>query len=61
MFLTKKLENSNLWAISLNSLISSQVLKSLDELGDYIRVKFSRHRLSHRPELYDETDFELDS
>ncbi|XP_048061394.1 serine palmitoyltransferase 3 [Megalobrama amblycephala] len=38
-----------------------KVLQSLDELGDYIRVKFSRHRHSHRPELYDETDFELDS
>lgn len=38
-----------------------QVLQSLDELGDYIKVKFSRHRSSYRPELYDETDFELDS
>ncbi|XP_050981863.1 serine palmitoyltransferase 3 [Labeo rohita] len=38
-----------------------KVLQSLDELGDDIRVKFSRHRRSYRPELYDETDFELDS
>uniref|UniRef100_A0A673LNP6 serine C-palmitoyltransferase n=1 Tax=Sinocyclocheilus rhinocerous TaxID=307959 RepID=A0A673LNP6_9TELE len=38
-----------------------KVLQSLDELGDDIKVKFSRHRSSYRPELYDETDFELDS
>ncbi|XP_026079357.1 serine palmitoyltransferase 3 isoform X1 [Carassius auratus] len=38
-----------------------KVLQSLDELGDDIKLKFSRHRSSYRPELYDETDFELDS
>uniref|UniRef100_A0A673JPX1 Serine palmitoyltransferase 3-like n=1 Tax=Sinocyclocheilus rhinocerous TaxID=307959 RepID=A0A673JPX1_9TELE len=38
-----------------------KVLQSLDELGDHIRVKFSCHRPSHRQELYNETDFELDS
>ncbi len=38
-----------------------QVLQSLDELGDDIKVKFSRHKSSYRPELDEETDFELDS
>ncbi|KAL2083299.1 hypothetical protein ACEWY4_021072 [Coilia grayii] len=38
-----------------------KVLQALDETGDLLRVKFSRHRHSARPELYDETDYELDS
>ncbi|XP_076141606.1 serine palmitoyltransferase 3 [Alosa pseudoharengus] len=38
-----------------------KVLQALNETGDLLRVKFSRHRPSLRPELYDETDYELDS
>ncbi|XP_062375602.1 serine palmitoyltransferase 3 [Sardina pilchardus] len=38
-----------------------KVLQALDETGDLLRVKFSRHRISLRPELFDETDYELDS
>ncbi|KAJ8360352.1 hypothetical protein SKAU_G00168770 [Synaphobranchus kaupii] len=38
-----------------------KVLCAMDELGDYLGLKFSRQTTSDRPELYDETDFELDS
>ncbi|KAJ8412744.1 hypothetical protein AAFF_G00116950 [Aldrovandia affinis] len=38
-----------------------KVLGALDELGDYLVLKFSRRTPSPRPELYDEMDFELDS
>ncbi|KAJ8248058.1 hypothetical protein GJAV_G00237770 [Gymnothorax javanicus] len=38
-----------------------KVLTALDELGDYLVLKFSRRTPSPRPALYDETDFELDS
>ncbi|KAG5266893.1 hypothetical protein AALO_G00237470 [Alosa alosa] len=38
-----------------------KVLQALNETGDLLRVKFSRHRPSLRPALYDETDYELDS
>ncbi|XP_036402760.1 serine palmitoyltransferase 3 isoform X1 [Megalops cyprinoides] len=38
-----------------------KVLGTLDEVGDYLVLKFSRRTPSPRPELYDETDFELDS
>ncbi|XP_029449413.1 serine palmitoyltransferase 3-like [Rhinatrema bivittatum] len=36
------------------------VLNALDEMGDFLQVKYSRHSRSSRPELYDETNFELD-
>uniref|UniRef100_A0A8C3IJ99 Aminotransferase class I/classII large domain-containing protein n=2 Tax=Emydidae TaxID=8476 RepID=A0A8C3IJ99_CHRPI len=35
------------------------VLNALDELGDFLQLKYSRHSRSSRPELYDETSFEL--
>nr|XP_033795534.1 serine palmitoyltransferase 3-like [Geotrypetes seraphini] len=35
------------------------VLNELDEIGDFLQVKYSRHSKSSRPELYDETNFEL--
>ncbi|KAM4607167.1 serine palmitoyltransferase 3 [Polymixia lowei] len=38
-----------------------QVLHHLNEVGDALCLKFSRRKYSPRPELYDETDFELDS
>ncbi|XP_035256777.1 serine palmitoyltransferase 3 isoform X1 [Anguilla anguilla] len=38
-----------------------EVLSALDELGDYLVLKFSRRTHSPRPEFYDDTDFELDS
>ncbi|ELW69961.1 serine palmitoyltransferase 3 isoform X1 [Tupaia chinensis] len=37
-----------------------KVLEALDEMGDLLHLKYSRHRKSARPELYDETSFELD-
>uniref|UniRef100_A0A8C3YJY2 serine C-palmitoyltransferase n=1 Tax=Catagonus wagneri TaxID=51154 RepID=A0A8C3YJY2_9CETA len=37
-----------------------KVLEALDEIGDLLHVKYSRHRKSARPELYDETSFELE-
>ncbi|KAM6464135.1 serine palmitoyltransferase 3 [Liasis olivaceus] len=40
--------------------ILDTVLDALDELGDYLCLKYSRHAKSSRPELYDETSFELD-
>ncbi|XP_039176407.1 serine palmitoyltransferase 3 isoform X1 [Crotalus tigris] len=36
------------------------VLNALDELGDFLYLKYSRHAKSSRPELYDETSFELE-
>ncbi|KAG7262064.1 hypothetical protein CRUP_005084, partial [Coryphaenoides rupestris] len=36
------------------------VLHHLDEVGDHLCLKFSRRKYSPRPELYDESDFELD-
>ncbi|XP_074919562.1 serine palmitoyltransferase 3 [Chelonoidis abingdonii] len=36
------------------------VLNALDELGDFLQLKYSRHSRSSRPELYDETSFELE-
>nr|XP_045741350.1 serine palmitoyltransferase 3 [Mirounga angustirostris] len=36
------------------------VLENLDEMGDLLQLKYSRHRKSTRPELYDETSFELE-
>ncbi|KAM9249606.1 serine palmitoyltransferase 3 [Dugong dugon] len=36
------------------------VLEALDELGDLLQLKYSRHRKSPRPELYNETSCELD-
>uniref|UniRef100_A0A8C0D5K8 Serine palmitoyltransferase long chain base subunit 3 n=1 Tax=Balaenoptera musculus TaxID=9771 RepID=A0A8C0D5K8_BALMU len=36
------------------------VLEALDEMGDLLHVKYSRNRKSARPELYDETSFELE-
>uniref|UniRef100_A0A673BYS2 serine C-palmitoyltransferase n=1 Tax=Sphaeramia orbicularis TaxID=375764 RepID=A0A673BYS2_9TELE len=38
----------------------NQVLHHLDEVGDALCLKFSRQKYSLRPDLYDETDFELD-
>ncbi|XP_003134305.1 serine palmitoyltransferase 3 [Sus scrofa] len=37
-----------------------KVLEALDEIGDLLHVKYSRHRKSARPELYDESSFELE-
>ncbi|XP_036273967.1 serine palmitoyltransferase 3 isoform X2 [Pipistrellus kuhlii] len=36
------------------------VLEALDEMGDLLNLKYSRNKKSARPELYDETSFELD-
>ncbi|XP_019404664.1 PREDICTED: serine palmitoyltransferase 3 [Crocodylus porosus] len=36
------------------------VLNALDELGDFLQLKYSRNSKSSRPELYDETSFELE-
>ncbi|XP_075383951.1 serine palmitoyltransferase 3 [Tenrec ecaudatus] len=36
------------------------VLEALDQLGDLLQLKYSRHRKSPRPDLYDETSFELE-
>ncbi|XP_033041481.1 serine palmitoyltransferase 3 isoform X1 [Trachypithecus francoisi] len=36
------------------------VLEALDEMGDLLQLKYSRHKKSARPELYDETSFELE-
>ncbi|XP_069464435.1 serine palmitoyltransferase 3-like [Ambystoma mexicanum] len=38
-----------------------EVLQALDEMGDFLRIKYSRRARSFRPELYDETCFELDA
>uniref|UniRef100_A0AAY4E8U9 serine C-palmitoyltransferase n=1 Tax=Denticeps clupeoides TaxID=299321 RepID=A0AAY4E8U9_9TELE len=38
-----------------------KVLDALDEVGDALSIKFSRQKFSPRSELYDGTDFELDS
>lgn len=38
-----------------------QVLHHLNEVGDLLCLKFSRKKYSSRPDLSDETDFELDS
>ncbi|XP_058535680.1 serine palmitoyltransferase 3 [Ochotona princeps] len=35
------------------------VLEAVDEIGDLLQVKYSRHRTSPRPELCDELSFEL--
>ncbi|XP_074844576.1 serine palmitoyltransferase 3 [Carettochelys insculpta] len=40
--------------------ILDTVLNALDELGDLLQLKYSRHSKSSRPELYDETSFELE-
>ncbi|XP_045384350.1 LOW QUALITY PROTEIN: serine palmitoyltransferase 3 [Lemur catta] len=36
------------------------VLEAIDEMGDLLHLKYSRHMQSARPELYDETSFELE-
>ncbi|XP_012495894.1 PREDICTED: serine palmitoyltransferase 3 [Propithecus coquereli] len=36
------------------------VLEAIDEMGDLLHLKYSRHVKSARPELYDETSFELE-
>ncbi|KAJ1156691.1 hypothetical protein NDU88_009409 [Pleurodeles waltl] len=36
------------------------VLQAVDEMGDFLRIKYSRQVRSSRPELYDEASFELD-
>ncbi|GCB60507.1 hypothetical protein scyTo_0006879 [Scyliorhinus torazame] len=36
------------------------VLNVLDEMGDYLQFKYSRRSPCVRPELYDESDFEMD-
>ncbi|XP_063147421.1 serine palmitoyltransferase 3 [Candoia aspera] len=40
--------------------ILDTVLDALDELGDFLGLKYSRNARSSRPELYDETSFELE-
>lgn len=37
-----------------------KVLSAIDELGDFLQIRFSRHSRSARPELFDETNFELE-
>nr|DBA27092.1 TPA: hypothetical protein GDO54_011271 [Pyxicephalus adspersus] len=37
------------------------VLDALDEMGDFLRLKYSRHPRSDRVVLYDEPNFELDA
>ncbi|XP_043912170.1 serine palmitoyltransferase 3 [Protopterus annectens] len=37
-----------------------KVLSAIDELGDFLHIRFSRHSRSLRPELFDETNFELE-
>uniref|UniRef100_A0A3B4ZSZ7 serine C-palmitoyltransferase n=1 Tax=Stegastes partitus TaxID=144197 RepID=A0A3B4ZSZ7_9TELE len=39
----------------------NQVLHHMNEVGDALCLKFSRRKYSSRPDLCDETDFELDS
>ncbi|XP_068183115.1 serine palmitoyltransferase 3 isoform X2 [Antennarius striatus] len=39
----------------------NQVLHHLNEVGDALCLKFSRQKFSSRPDLFDETDFELHS
>ncbi|KAM4591348.1 serine palmitoyltransferase 3 [Odontesthes bonariensis] len=39
----------------------NQVLQHLNEVGDSLCLKFSRRKYSPRTDLYEETDFELDS
>lgn len=39
----------------------NQVLRHMNEVGDALCLKFSRRKYSSRPDLGDETDFELDS
>ncbi|XP_049927707.1 serine palmitoyltransferase 3-like [Epinephelus moara] len=39
----------------------NQVLHHLNEVGDTLCLKFSRLKYTPSPDLYDETDFELDS
>ncbi|KAL4641385.1 serine palmitoyltransferase 3 isoform X1 [Arapaima gigas] len=38
-----------------------KVLCALDEIGDYLGLKFSRRKFTLRPDLYDEAHFDLDS
>ncbi|XP_063774612.1 serine palmitoyltransferase 3-like [Pseudophryne corroboree] len=37
------------------------VLDALDEMGNFLRLKYSRHSRSDRPAIYDETDVDLDA
>lgn len=37
-----------------------QVLNALDELGDFLHLKYSRYSKSSHPELYEETRLELE-
>ncbi|XP_066478549.1 serine palmitoyltransferase 3 [Tiliqua scincoides] len=37
-----------------------KVLNALDELGDFLQLKYSQNSRSSRPELYDEMSFELE-
>ncbi|XP_054844177.1 serine palmitoyltransferase 3 [Eublepharis macularius] len=37
-----------------------KVLNALDDLGDFLNLKYSQHSRSSRPDLYDETSFELE-
>ncbi|KAM9727699.1 serine palmitoyltransferase 3 isoform 2-T2 [Menidia menidia] len=39
----------------------NQVLHQMNEVGDSLCLKFSRRKRSPQPDLYEETDFELDS
>ncbi|XP_003788058.1 serine palmitoyltransferase 3 [Otolemur garnettii] len=36
------------------------VLEAIDEMGDLLHLKYSRHKKSARPKLYDEMSFELE-
>lgn len=37
-----------------------QVLNALDELGDFLQLKYSRYSKSAHPELYEETRLEFE-
>ncbi|KAL8173361.1 UNVERIFIED_CONTAM: serine palmitoyltransferase, long chain base subunit [Gekko kuhli] len=37
-----------------------KVLQALDELGDFLTLKYSQHRKPYRPELYNGTSFEAE-
>lgn len=51
---------SYLFQENWRSVVVLQVLNALDELGDFLQLKYSRYSKSSHPELYEETRFELE-
>lgn len=41
-------------------MVLTQVLNALDELGDFLQLKYSRYSKSSHPELYEENRFEFE-